>query len=635
MRARAGMALALAAGCGGGDFRAGEGESEAESEGEAVYRCSPEGGGVFQEKQGAEWLDAGECAGECDVATNRCAESACPDGDVERCAAEDGLVERCDSAIGGFLYPAACGPGQACFAAAGGCAPWKCAPGVLDCLDEATVRACNADGSAYETTQCGADEACSGGACTTVCDAAENAHTSVGCLFYALDADNLDSPDDEYQYSIVVANQDEENDTTVSLDFKVGDEWSTFPEATVLPGEAYTFYVTCSSSDPLACQAENLMPDQHPEGTGIFGGMAFRLRSTRPIAAYQINSDDVNFVASSTGATILYPVGAIDRHYRAMAYPHSETGASWVAVVATADDTTVTVISTAATATGGVVPGLTPGDEYETVLDEGDVLQISTAAIGEDMTGTYVEGDEDLAVFSGHEDAWPGGYSFNRDYLEEQMMPLEAWGKSYVASAAPLCLNDCASSDCVFESTTFRWRVLASVDDTLVSFEADGTLLGVPSADVPLDAGEFLEFSVIGGDLNRGHFVIASDEPILVAQYLDGGPTAMALLAPDEQLLPRYGFATTEWFSDVLTITRPTGTAVEVDGAAPGGAWTAASATHEVISMGICADGVSHTVEGTSGTKGETFGIVVSGNGGVCSYAFLGGLSQERINPID
>lgn len=603
---------------------------------ETTYRCSSNYTGIFQAPgEGGGWENAGQCEGDC--ADGQCVDSACPDEGVERCTA-NGQVERCDPAVGGFLFQVTCDNGQTCVASddegAAGCQPLVCTPGFADCVDAATARLCNDKGSVFEETPCSAEETCMSGACLSVCDIAKQDELSQGCTFYALDADNLDSPDDDYQYSIVVANPDDADSATVELDYKVGDDWLTFPSVTVLPGQAHTLYVTCSGGED-ACQPDNLMTDRHPEGTGLFSGLAFRLRASRPVAAYQINSDDVNFVATSTGATILYPLGAVDRHYFAVSYPHSQTGAGWVAIVATEDSTTVTTTLSAETMSGGGVPAYRVGDVDERVLDQGDVLQFATGELGSDLTGTYVEANNDIAVFSGHEDAWVGGIESNRDHIEEQMMPVDAWGKSHVASAAPLCLTDCAGTACPYESSTVLWRVLASEDDTIVSFAADDTLRGVPSADVPLDRGAFFEFTVLGNDLNRGHFGISANEPILVAQYLASGPTAMVLIAPDEQLLPRYGFATTEWFSDVLTITRPTGSSVWVDETAPVGSWTAATEAHDVLSLGICADGISHTVDGSAAGKQDNFGIIVSGNGGSCSYAFLGGLRQGRINPIE
>lgn len=631
----------------GADADEGEGESEAEAEAEAesegeaeaepectngASRCVVGEEGAFEVCIRERW-QRGHCEGGC--ADGMCEISACPGAETVTTCTDDGWVMQCRPTIGGFTDPAPCPAGESCFD--GNCTPWRCVPGTIFCSSETIVALCNDVGSDSSVMKaCAADQSCVGTTCIGICDEAEAQHTSVGCVFYPLDTDNLDSPDDAYQYVIYAANADPVETASVTLEVHSAAGWSPYPSAatppvTVGPGETYAFYATCGESCVYGCQCPSLGPDRHPEGTGLWNNKAFRLTSTRPISAYQLNSDDIGGAATSTGATILLPEGAIDTTYYAVTYPHVGLNSGWVTVVATQDTTSVTVTLASDTAAGTGIAAMSAGDTYETTLDEGEVLQLATASSGDDLTGTKIEASLPVTVFSGHEDAAMRSGSYN-DHLEEQLHPVVAWGKDFVASPTPIYPSgSCVGLGSAAESS-FGWRIVASMDETTVEFVEDGTLVGVPASPIVLDDGEWTEFWVTGGSLNRGNFSISADHPIEVMEFIGTGPTEMVLQAPVEQFLPRYAFPTTPYFADVLTIVRPTGTTVLLDGFAPSGTWTPVTDTHEVMSVGICTDDVAHTVAGGAGFEGEAFAIYISGNGGVCTYAYLGGLSQERIN---
>lgn len=610
-----------------------ESENEGNSCDEAPYIC--DGGIVYTCDENGERVEYGACSGNC--LEGLCDTNECPDASaaVVTCS-EDGLYTECLPEIGVTSNLRACPSGQACWD--GGCQVQVCSPNSLGCQDEATPVLCDALGSTAEVLEtCATNEECLSGACVDRCGVVAG---TVGCDFYATDNDTLDLPDDGYQYTIIIANPaDPEGGPTaeVTLDNLLTGDVAT---ASVLPGQAHTFYTTCAGgAGSFACNSANLWGDQHPEGTGLYEDYAFHVTTDNPVIAYQLNSDDINAAAGSTSATVLLPVNVLGKTYYAISWPHSSTGASIVSVLGTEDDTAVTVRFSDDTAAGGEI------DEYDAdasgsfTVNHGDILEFASRGLGDDLTGTFVESNKPIAVFAGNEDAPAGGsgpFAFNQDAMYEIMLPVAAWGTGYVAAAAPIYPSGCAGSFGISE-TVFIWRVLASEDDTTVTFDGDASLNLPESIDLQL-AGEFYEFTVTGTAVNRGHFAINSDvdKPISVSEYITAGPTGQVLMVPVEQFLPRYAFATTEWFNDVLTIIRPSGISVLVDGLSPTGLWTAAGADHEVLSMGICTDGVAHTVNGEDGIdEGQQFGVIISGNGGSCTYAYQGGFAVEFINPID
>ncbi|MFO0629414.1 MAG: IgGFc-binding protein [Polyangiales bacterium] len=205
------------------------------------------------------------------------------------------------------------------------------------------------------------------------------------------------------------------------------------------------------------------------------------------------------------GSTLL-PTTALGRFYVVGALPTARTRTAdggwrvhpaFVTLVGTATGTRVTVITRGATegSADGSIPSLRRGDRREFTLDEGDVVQLlsaatpgcdrasATAADGaticpptadEDLSGTRIEATAPLAVFVGHECArvpWNGGPCMRH---EEQLPPLLSLGPRYVLAPEP--------------GGTARWRVVAPYDDTRVELTPSSVL-----ADRTLAAGEAVD----------------------------------------------------------------------------------------------------------------------------------------------
>jgi hypothetical protein len=399
---------------------------------------------------------------------------------------------------------------------------------------------------------------CSIGRCVSApCATVEATHTSlVGCTFYAYEAENVTS-DVDHTSSVLVTNPG--NDTaTVVLEVPVrstsgGLQWL------VLSGTP----IGRVSSRRLSLSGRAV------GGAGMFPGAGFRVSSDRPVTVALVESDDrTQGEVSSSGGTMLWPLQSIGRHYRVMAYPQQETqaigatagglgGAGRLAVVATQPGTRVTValsghaiaVATGLTTLGGPI-----------VLDEGDVLQILSDAEGGDLSGTEIEADGRVAVFSGNVTTTYGTTApgiNSPDMTLEQMPPIRAWSTTYVAAEVPPQANTC---DSVLGATGASvWRIVATEADTRVNFTAPSGVTGLPSSTITLERGDVRTMVVAGGS-----FTIKATKPVLVTQGIDCEPTLSLAISTD--FLRDHRFATLPNFDQVAAVVRRATDDVALDG---------------------------------------------------------------------
>jgi hypothetical protein len=227
--------------------------------------------------------------------------------------------------------------------------------------------------------------------------------------------------------------------------------------------------------------------------------------------------------------------------------------------------------------------------------------------------------------------SWPPGAC---DHLEEQIPGVRLWGTRVLAARFPV-----RSKDTTAERS--EWQVLASEDDTLVTFEASDEVTGIPGVPIALDAGEQIKFRAGGPLADPGDFVVQANRPILVANYLlsgdelydqlgndSPGDPAMIIMPPLGQYLPRYVLAVPEgWEPDILTIVRPAGAEVLLDDVPiDDGVFYPVGPTHEVGRVQTT-DGV-HVLE-----SDEDIAVTVVGFRDDDSYGYAGGIGTRKINP--
>ena len=546
-----------------------------------------------------------------------CDPPACAPGAAQ--CQPDGEVSYCT--VGVFEDPIACPSGEVCDATAGtSCVPTVCGPDTMFCEEGAdVVRVCNALGSDSTVIEaCGNGDVCNDGACVGQCDLAALTRSSVGCVFMSLDTNNI-TYDDPLQYDIAVANPSSTLTANVVVERRdgAGGAWMTVSASAVSPGALWLAAV----------------PDAHAEGTSLTSGLAYRTTSDIPVVAYQFNSDDLIGASSSSGASILFPTPSLGERYWAMGLPTVMSGfgadvnSAGFAVVGAFDGTNVTVTVSTNTEAAPGIPAMVAGDSYATTLNEGDVLQMEGAAIGDDVTGSLIVADQGVAVFSYHEGAITAASGGDPDHYEEEMLPVEAWGTTFP------CARMWQADETVI------WRFLADEDATTLTFWYETGVTGLPSplgSTEMLNAGEWVEHVVDGPvtpgfmptNGNIGDFLVLSDKPIQIAQW-SMTKTSMLVTVPYEEYLPRYFFASPPFFQNTLTVIRRDTASLMLDGAAiPSGMFSDITMGYQAYRSSL-ADG-PHFLFGTAPTELESgVGIHITGESGSHGFAYVGGLNLE------
>jgi hypothetical protein len=454
----------------------------------------------------------------------------------------------------------------------------------------------------------------------------------VGCLFYTVEAENVDA-DQTSATSFLVTNPGDDPATVeIQLPFSPGpgspSQWQSDPPIQVASGAS-----------------GRLLPSGGvvvPRGVGTIPASAIRISSDRPVTAIEIESDDANESATSTGGTVVLPLQSLGIDYRAVTYPQvgtravaatpgSRGGAGRVIIVGTQISTAIhlSAVGPVTAPLGGGVDALSAGDDFTITLNDGDVFQIYTGADGEDLTGSRVTSNRPIAVFSGNISTTYGSEVMginSPDMTHEQMPPVVTWSETYVAAA----LTPEASVGCTSffgNDGASIWRVLASTAATTVTLDGPGaeTLNLLPpngpaeplAGPLTLDAGQAV--SLIGA----GSFTIIASNPVLVTQGLDCEPSLSLGIAADAgALIKDLSFALLPNFDQLLAIVRPMGAAVYLDGMQlPDSMFGSAGAAFEVgeVSLAACppaAGACTHHLTATAG-----FGLTVRGMDVQSSYA--------------
>jgi hypothetical protein len=498
---------------------------------------------------------------------------------------------------------AVCGAGLACVA--GACTP-QCT-GAVTC-DSASGQVCVGDH------------------CANLCDVVLTGTSSEGCEFWPVHLWNTEDGPGYFQgpFGVVASN----TSTTVTATVVLEDANGIIGTQTVPPGQAATFVV----------------PNARNQLSGTESGIAFHLRSTVPIAAYEYNP--VNAAEALTGsAALLLPTHTLAQSYFVVSYTYNAgigtsppQGQGLLAVIGTQPNTTVQITVPVATSAGGTIPAAAAGGTINLTLGQGDVVEIAEAASLADITGATISADKPIAAFGGSgattvPDTAPGG-----DHFEVQLIPTVAWGTSY----------ECEKYTKRSSVDVDHWRVIGGVNGTTVTL-SDPTIATIPV----LAAGQVFEFSTAES------FDLTASEPVLVAHYLEAwsnlagttydptvfprpttnacpyagtandaeclGDANMTLAVPTAQYLSAYTFYTpTSYAYDYVDVIAPIGASVILDGAAIPALTPIGAGTYGLAQIPV-ASGV-HTMSGD-----HPFGITLYGYDYAVSYSCVGGLNVSAI----
>jgi hypothetical protein len=523
------------------------------------------------------------------------------------------------------------------------------------------IHICNAtgDGSTIET-ECAGTDVCRSGACINACDDAAGNLSNIGCEYWAVDLDN------EYagaindaaaeQYAVAIANVSPVEVTVIV-------EQNDAPIGAAAPSESLTTSVTIGAYDlariDLPRRDVDCADAMEPSGIGTcHTGNAYKITTNFPVVAYQFNPIIQSF---SNDASLMIPKTGIDTHYRILGWPTANPIDAGFPIEGIPDRSYVTIVGTEANTTvnvtlGGPINGnpahgigaLNAGEVVTARLMEYEVLNLSSRDIPGDMTGTIVEADKPVAVFSGGERAIaprntdgitppPSGFTESwccTEHLEEQVVPTVAWGTNFVMTRSP------TRSDVSGWREPDIYRVMADKPGTTIT-----TNLPAPNDSFTLGENEWREFAAHDG------FIMQASEAVQIEQILvsqgflpswragHGGDPSMILFPPYEQYRSDYIFYAPDTFSaNYIVLAMPVGTRVEIDGLdVNGDEFMAICAYEEVGNIeGILYMAATCPVTGGvhRAVSDLPVGLMVYGYYGVGSYGYAAGSNLERINFI-
>ncbi len=442
------------------------------------------------------------------------------------------LLRKCAAAGNSATDVQKCEGEQVCFNGACG----TCQPAQKRCEGN-LAQVCSSDGTSWQTEyDCAAKSlTCLGGLCVSPCSGDFKSNTNVGCDYWAVDLDNAleVSGGKKYdaqnaQFSVIVSNT---SDAAAKVHVTLG------PDKSAPGAKTKAFMVPAGGLQVINLPDKSWgIGPQNQDKTSL-NTKAYRIQSEQPIVAYQFNPLQ-NYGVFSNDASLLLPSNALGKEYWIMSRSQLDTKyrSYFNVIAASPGSTTVTIVASEKTLAGSGVPGMSVGNKQIFTMKHGQVLNIESDKKDGDLSGSWVKADQPVAVFGGHEagnspsvgNCVSSGSGSGKicaysgmtpvatksctndsqceseccaDHLEEQLFPVEAWGNKYVgARLFPRGKEKDA------------WRILAAENGTMVTIKPD---IGVklPNGG-QLSQGKYLEFET------TKDFVIESNKPILVAQYM-------------------------------------------------------------------------------------------------------------------
>ena len=540
--------------------------------------------------------------------------AVCPDGTIV-CDGDTSQV--CDG-VGGFkdmvLCDAACIDGVGCT---------ECEPGATQCVGKA-AQICDDQGAWKDDEICddiqGITCDAQVGACVGTCAKKLLGQSYIGCDYYPTTLSNLHETQPwNFHYAVVVANT-----TDLVAEITITQGANPVTNTTVGPNTAKVINL------PYVNGLVKPSIQEAGPSTVVTDG-AYRLRSNQPVTVYQYEPIEytLNGLFTFTNdASLLLPVNTWTGNYIVASRNHWPIQGfnlpGWYAVVASQDNTTVTLVPSAtgkSVFAGGGVAGNGTG---VVVLNEGDVLEVFTATAGgipdnSDLTGTIINADKPVEVFGGHKCTQVPVGTQACDRLEEAMLPIETLAKKYIITPPLIPTGGNIPKAQMI-------RIIATEAATTLTY--DPAQPGAPA--MLANPGDWAEIAV-----NVNDFEIESDKKIMVAQYMQGqqaggnsGDPAMALAVATEQYRTKYlVHAPIQYESNYVNITAPMGAAITLDGVAVGG-FKAIGAT----GFGVARVKMGNNVDGNHDLLGDkAFGVSVYGYGQYTSYWYPGGLDLETL----
>jgi hypothetical protein len=342
--------------------------------------------------------------------------------------------------------------------------------------------------------------------------------------------------------------------------------------------------------------------------------LAINVTASDPISVYAVVENE--FLSD---AFLALPVTTLGREYWVLSYVAGGSGAAF-AVVATEDDTTVTVASSISTT------NRTAGVDYDVSLDRGEVYVL--VDMNAEFSGTRIISDKPVGVISS--DACTTVVVGSCDNIVSMLPPVKSWGREFAV------MNLAGR-----EGSGHLLRVMAARNSTTVIIDReDGA-----SQTVTLDAGEYVETPVLVDEAAS----VRADRPVMVAQFATGqgqapyiGDPFMTIVPPSPQFLTAYtvGVAgerfvvgspalSNHWASLITT-------AAGRDQVRVGGDPVSAFTTDEWKQLTGTLFGINVNLQNQAyriETSGEPLGVSIYGFRTNESYGYAGGMAFRAIVP--
>lgn len=226
----------------------------------------------------------------------------------------------------------------------------------------------------------------------------------------------------------------------------------------------------------------------------------FHITSDVDIYVYALTASD-----KSSDAMIIYPTFSLSNKYYVLSYnsdPYNgNITPSQFSIMATEDSTNINISPSTTTSRGNTKPFKVTLNKGQSYLVQDSIKRLSNGNVT-DLSGTYIESDKNIAVFAGQQRATIPIVSSiynnpSRDFLCEQLMPIDTWGKDAFITPMPKVVVDNSQYTDLF-------RIISSEDNNKIQ---------IGKNTITLQKGQFYE-----GNITEP-IAIYAERPIMAAQY--------------------------------------------------------------------------------------------------------------------
>jgi hypothetical protein len=517
---------------------------------------------------------------------------------------------------------------------------------------------------------CPDDQGCAGGQCVPACDAAAASKGSIGCDYqvatpsfyagikppcFAVFVANNWPKDAKIGVSRGGMNYNVTSFGRIATPGQPETSWPAVPAAGIPPGKVAVLFLSHDpqsvNGTPLVCPVAPALSQQYgsalpnsgstPSITGR--GAAWHITSSYPVTSYDIlpYGGAKSYLPS---AELLFPTTAWGTNYFGIVPLRGTASPQWGQVVATMDNTTITVfpnVSLPGGMNGGTVNPAPANTQTKYTLKAGEYIQWQESM---EMSGTIIQSNNPIAFTGGQGyDCYTTMTSTGGgcDSAHQQIPPVSAFASEYVGIPY-------ATRMASLMEESIKYRIVGAVKGTTLKFTP-----AVNGAPTGIAAAQVIDFEA------TGPFIVTSQDanhPFYLGQVMPGcfvtggsrppggclGDEEYVNMLPPAQFLTKYVFfsdptypttnlvflrvKTSSGFKDVnldcngnLTGWKPVGTNYEI---------TNIDLIRGGIKNGTCDNG-PHTA-----SSAGPFGLMVWGLDSASSYAYPAGGNIATINTV-